>query len=186
MGFLYKDTACDTMAMRWRYDICDTIRVSHTGGDLLRLYSSTDISTDKEDTSVIWQKRVRLKNKVKRRKYWVHDHVNKSGELGSLGAARAIDLDSERIRSFHTGRHPKSFKFFPFLDNRVLSWRTNGVFPDKLQQPRFKASAAMLMRSGLFWDITRRRVVIVYRRFGTTYRSHLQVSRTLDPRRWDR
>jgi hypothetical protein len=28
------------------------------------------------------------------------------------------------------------------------------------------------MRSALFWDITRRRVVIVYRRFGTTYRSH--------------
>jgi hypothetical protein len=30
----------------------------------------------------------------------------------------------------------------------------------------------MLMTSALFWDITRRRVVIVYRRFGTTYRSH--------------
>jgi hypothetical protein len=28
--------------------------------------------------------------------------------------------------------------------------------------------------SALFWDITRRRVVIVYRRFGTTYRSHLK------------
>jgi hypothetical protein len=40
----------------------------------------------------------------------------------------------------------------------------------------FRASAAMLMRSALFWDITRRRVVIVYRRFGTTYRSHLQGS----------
>jgi hypothetical protein len=25
----------------------------------------------------------------------------------------------------------------------------------------------------IFWDITQRRVVIVYRRFGTTYRSHL-------------
>jgi hypothetical protein len=25
-----------------------------------------------------------------------------------------------------------------------------------------------------FWDITRRRVLIVYRRFGTTYRSHFQ------------
>jgi hypothetical protein len=33
--------------------------------------------------------------------------------------------------------------------------------------------------SALFWDITRRRVV-VYRRFGTTYRSHL------DLWRWDR
>jgi hypothetical protein len=34
----------------------------------------------------------------------------------------------------------------------------------------FKAYAAMLMRSALFWDITRRRVVIVYRPFGTTNR----------------
>jgi hypothetical protein len=41
----------------------------------------------------------------------------------------------------------------------------------------FWVSAAMFMRSALFWDITRRCVVIVYRRFGTTYRSHLQVSR---------
>jgi hypothetical protein len=33
------------------------------------------------------------------------------------------------------------------------------------------------LRSALFWDITRRRVVIVYRRFGTTCRSHLHGSR---------
>jgi hypothetical protein len=33
------------------------------------------------------------------------------------------------------------------------------------------------MRSALFWDITRRHVVIVYRRFGTTYRSHIHGSR---------
>jgi hypothetical protein len=32
------------------------------------------------------------------------------------------------------------------------------------------------MRPALFWDITQRRVVILYRRFGTTYRSHLQGS----------
>jgi hypothetical protein len=30
------------------------------------------------------------------------------------------------------------------------------------------------MRSALFWDVTQRLVVIVYRRFGTTYRSLLQ------------
>jgi hypothetical protein len=29
----------------------------------------------------------------------------------------------------------------------------------------------------LFWDITWRRVVIVYQHFGTTYQSHLQGSR---------
>jgi hypothetical protein len=30
------------------------------------------------------------------------------------------------------------------------------------------------MVSAPFWDITERQVVIVYRRFGKTYRSHLQ------------
>jgi hypothetical protein len=42
-------------------------------------------------------------------------------------------------------------------------------------------SAAMFMRSALFWEIMERRAVIVYRRFGTKYRSHLQGSRS--PRR---
>jgi hypothetical protein len=31
----------------------------------------------------------------------------------------------------------------------------------------------MLMRSVLFWDITQRQVVILYRHYGTTYWSHL-------------
>jgi hypothetical protein len=39
------------------------------------------------------------------------------------------------------------------------------------------------MRSALFWDVTQRRVVIPYGRFGTTYRSHRQGSR--NPRRDD-
>jgi hypothetical protein len=39
----------------------------------------------------------------------------------------------------------------------------------------------MLMRSALFWGITQRLVLVLYRRFGTTYRSHLQGSRI--PRR---
>jgi hypothetical protein len=37
----------------------------------------------------------------------------------------------------------------------------------------------MLMKYVVFWGITRRRVVIVYRRFGTTYRSHPRGSRVL-------
>jgi hypothetical protein len=36
------------------------------------------------------------------------------------------------------------------------------------------------LRSALFWDITLSRVVILYRRFGTTYRSYLQGSRIPD------
>ena len=43
------------------------------------------------------------------------------------------------------------------------------------------SSAAILMRSALFRDITQRQVVIVYQRVGTTYTSHLQGSRS--PRR---
>jgi hypothetical protein len=31
----------------------------------------------------------------------------------------------------------------------------------------------MVLRTALFWDITQGVVVIPYRRFGTTYRSHL-------------
>jgi hypothetical protein len=42
----------------------------------------------------------------------------------------------------------------------------------------------MMMRSALFWDIMQRRVVILYRCFGTIYGSHLQAG-LLDPRSWD-
>jgi hypothetical protein len=37
---------------------------------------------------------------------------------------------------------------------------------------------SMSMRSALFWGITQYRMVILYRRFGTTYPSHLQGSRS--------
>jgi hypothetical protein len=39
----------------------------------------------------------------------------------------------------------------------------------------------LVVRSELFWDVTQRRVVIPHRRFGTTYRSHLQGP--INPRR---
>ena len=41
----------------------------------------------------------------------------------------------------------------------------------------FQASATMLKKTALFWDITRRLVVTVYRSFRTTYGSHLHGSR---------
>ena len=50
--------------------------------------------------------------------------------------------------------------------------------------PRLHAFAAMQFRSSLFWDITRRKLVVGYRRFGKTYRSHLQGSRS--PKRLSR
>jgi len=48
----------------------------------------------------------------------------------------------------------------------------------------------MKAKSSLFWDVTQCRLVVGYRRFGTTYWSHLQVSmnpkrRSLDPSGWD-
>jgi hypothetical protein len=43
------------------------------------------------------------------------------------------------------------------------------------------------MRYAYFWDRKQRWVVVLYRRFGTMYRFHLQVSRNLlDHWRWDR
>ena len=45
----------------------------------------------------------------------------------------------------------------------------------------FQTSAASYIRTALFWTITQRVVVIPYRRFGTTYRSHLQASRISTP-----
>ena len=53
-------------------------------------------------------------------------------------------------------------------------WRRN----DKLWP-----QTAQVLRSALFWDITRRRAVIVYWRFGTTYRSRLRGSRVREERR---
>jgi hypothetical protein len=45
-------------------------------------------------------------------------------------------------------------------------------------QKWFQASAAMLMRTALFRDITQYRVVILFRRFGTIYRWSFQGSRS--------
>ena len=36
-----------------------------------------------------------------------------------------------------------------------------------------------MLRSALFWDFMQHRMVVCYRRFGTTYRSHLQGSSSL-------
>jgi hypothetical protein len=46
---------------------------------------------------------------------------------------------------------------------RQLFWRR--CF--SINYPRFQASAAMWMRSALFWYVTQRRVVILYLHFGT-------------------
>jgi hypothetical protein len=48
--------------------------------------------------------------------------------------------------------------------------------PNCQQVAWFQASAAVYMRSSLFSNVTQRRLVVCYRRFGTTYRPHLQGS----------
>jgi hypothetical protein len=47
---------------------------------------------------------------------------------------------------------------------------------------RFLASTAVKMRSPLSWDVMQCRLVVSYRRFGTTYRSLLenQAAKSLD------
>jgi len=45
----------------------------------------------------------------------------------------------------------------------------------------FQASVAVQMRSSFFWDVTQRRLVVTYRRFGKTYRSHFQGPTIIGP-----
>jgi hypothetical protein len=61
----------------------------------------------------------------------------------------------------------------------AVPWRSINFFENN--QHDVQASAAMFMKSAACWDITQRRVVDIYRRFGTSYQSHLQGSRS--PRR---
>jgi hypothetical protein len=63
------------------------------------------------------------------------------------------------------------------MSGEVSLMRFNFLLETDNKENRFQASAAMLMKSVVFWVITRHRVVIIYRRFGTTYRSHPHGSR---------
>jgi hypothetical protein len=67
-----------------------------------------------------------------------------------------------------------------FALTRNIAKLTSWTYPT---HPRLQAAAAILMRSVLFCTITQRRVIILYRCFGITYRSHPQGSR--GPRRVD-
>jgi hypothetical protein len=80
------------------------------------------------------------------------------------------------IADHRTEDHSNSFLYLWTFDTVLLiSWQLLplSVLYSSLGLLWFQTSAAMFTRSALFWDITLRRVVIVYRRFGTTYRSHL-------------
>ena len=65
-----------------------------------------------------------------------------------------------------------SCNFGDGTDQRVLD-----VYDDDSSLSLQAEEQCHFMRTALFWAITQRVVVIPYRRFGTTYRSHLQRSR---------
>jgi hypothetical protein len=73
-------------------------------------------------------------------------------------------------------------KLFANCPSRInpLLQQIGNYTPDDLTSlyKAYKHKRPKHMRSALFWGITQRRVVIFYRRFGTTYRSHLQGSRS--------
>jgi hypothetical protein len=62
---------------------------------------------------------------------------------------------------------PTSFSFFRTRYCVYYFHNNNNNNNINVTYAWFQASAAMLMRSALFWNITQRRVVILYRRFGT-------------------
>jgi len=65
---------------------------------------ASEQTSDEEDLFVTWWIKGRSKVEITRRKYWVHHRFNKSDELGSIGVVRAIDVNSERFRSFYAGK----------------------------------------------------------------------------------
>jgi hypothetical protein len=102
-----------------------------------------------------------------------------------------------------TGPNNRVFNFGAFLKENVATATRTGYDRNKIfgysfkaplkelltgllqtRQTRMKACIAdrgahfQQLRSALFWYITQRRVVILYRRFGTAYLSHLQGSRS--------
>ena len=52
----------------------------------------------------------------------------------------------------------------------VKLWKTKNGGGGKTASARFQASAAMKLRPSFVWDVIQRTLVVVYRRFGTTYR----------------
>ena len=93
------------------------------------------------------------------------------------------EVQEERI--LRVKKSKKNVFFFDFLYRRFGTTHCSQLKGQEVQEKRFlldfltlDPSAAKLIRSALFWDITQCRVVILCRRFGTTYRPHIQGSRS--------
>jgi hypothetical protein len=52
----------------------------------------------------------------------------------------------------------------------------NNLRVSVLSNTRFQASASVYIRPSLFWNVVQCKLALSYRRFGSTYRSHLQGS----------
>jgi hypothetical protein len=72
----------------------------------------------------------------------------------------------------------RSGLFTPRQEHLYPLYKRLGGPQDRSGRAWFQASAAKYMKTALFWVITQRVVVISYRRFGTTYWSHLQGSKS--------
>ena len=99
-----------------------------------------------------------------------------------------IWLKTEKRYLHHLYKHPKRTEIYI-----ICRWQFFQIIASYCLKVRYIIK--IWKRSALFCDITQSRVVLLYRRFGTTYRSHLEGSRNpkqsflvglLDPWRWDR
>jgi hypothetical protein len=107
---------------------------------------------------------------------WPHKEKGKIRSTGRVFFTKHCSLP-KLLTSFilQTDTLPWTFST-PARDDIELKRQARTRYDSRL----FHAPGAMLIRSALFWGITQRRAVILYRRFGTTYRSYLQGSRSLD------
>lgn len=104
-----------------------------------------------------------------------------SARLFILGSSEHHSVKSSACRNNDLKCTPISFSRFWITrlgtDYRMFNFSNCGD-TSQIKLARFLASATKLMRTGLLWAITQRVEVIPYRPFRTTYRSHVQGSRT--------
>jgi len=93
---------------------------------------------------------------------WVHiaSVVDECNDTGG-GNPNFLEIHLSQCHSVHHKCH--------------VDWRPTGDFEMGLGQI-CKCKKWINLRSSLFWDVTHRRLVVIYRRFGTTYMSSLQES----------
>jgi hypothetical protein len=107
--------------------------------------------------------------------------ANASNTTPDKADRKRRNINSQYLRDRHIYRKKEKKKKNSRAEKQFhakwFGYSLMGFLRDR-NKPWFQASAAILMRSALFWGVTQRPVRIFYRRFGTTYRSHLQRSRS--------